>query len=223
MARFMESEERKICRACAEAIQSSARLCPYCQTRQSGFPVWEFAPVGSAILFMACSIGVALWTTRDHEGDKGPQFVGHRQELQIVHSTIERARQTPESWMSSLGTNRHKELWPIEGVEVRFLDSEGSALYTKDPIGGVPFAVEPCYWLTGVVTNLGKFEWWIKTVQVRFYDTQTNLVDVEDLEAEASLRLPPKSEQAFRIPFAPTFTNRGLTWQARVQTAKYAD
>jgi hypothetical protein len=213
-----ESPENKVCRACAETIKASARLCPFCQTRQHGWPVWRVAEIGSALLVCLVALSALFWFINDERRRREPQFALHRHELEVVRTSIEVARQTPESWLARFATN----LWPTHQLNVRFLDAEGSPLATRTPERGV--LVGPCFWLTGFVTNRGRYSWTAHYLEARFFDTQSNLVDIEQLSPSDRLCIPPRGEVAFRAPiYQSGFTNAGLTRQVRVQGASCVD
>ena len=214
-----ESPDNKVCRACAETIKANARLCPFCQTRQRGFPIWQIVPAGSMLLLFAAVFSALYWLDNDEDRHRGPEFAPHRQALQVVRTSIELARQTSESWFAGVQTN----LWPTRELEVRFLDPDGSPLATRLPEGGAP-PVGPCFWLSGFITNAGMYSWSAKDLEVRFLDARSNLVNFERVSFSESLRIPPHRELAFRAPFDRLNSTRtNLARQVRVQTATCAD
>jgi len=217
------TEEIKVCRACAETIKAAARLCPFCQTRQFGFPFWHLVGTVPVVIVGIVCLATANWLLSDAGKEKCDSFGLHRHELVIRGTRAEQARQTPESWMRSLGTNEFKRQWSVHQIEVRFLDPQGSPLDNRLP-DSPDYGVQPCYWLIGFITNAGRFAWSVNELEARPVDTQGNLLGEQTFYFPHSLLVPPGKEQAFRAYFFdPRFTNDILLRQIQVREARSPD
>src|ERR1051325_4091812 len=86
------NEENKICRACAEPIKATARLGPFCQTRQVGFPYWQMAGLCSGLLFGTVALLATVWLLPREGRENGPRFAPHRRELVVTRTRSEERR-----------------------------------------------------------------------------------------------------------------------------------
>lgn len=219
----MNMGETKICPLCAGTIKAAAKVCSFCQTHQSlfGRVKSDLREVGLGLLFAALCIPPAVWLFSKYSPERARAFTPHRKELVVVGTSLEYGRQTPDSWLASLGTNQLDRKWSIQEMEVRFHDPEGRPLDVRSPSLGGEVYVEPCLWLKGFVTNTGKYPWRIQEIEVRFLDGKSNLIDVQNLmDYQGAFVVEPHRERAFRLPLSnSTFTNTDTVRQVRVQRA----
>ena len=124
-------EPTKVCPLCAETIKASAKVCPFCRSRQGRFTILkgELASAFTVIALLGVLAAMGLWMfpePSDPESD--PYFVRHRDELPVVRTTLESTKKVGHFWLSGFVTNRGHRPWRVHGLEVRFLDAQGGLL-----------------------------------------------------------------------------------------------
>ncbi len=210
---------------CAEVIKVAAKVCPFCQIHQSryGRVRADLKAIASGLLFLVICLPLAVWLLDQSRPERERDFAPHRNELVVVDTSLEYGRQTPDTWLASLGTNKSDSKWSVLQMEVRFLDPEGSPLDVWTPAPPVAY-VKPCLWLMGFVTNTGKYPWRIQELEARFLDSQSNLIDVQNLRLdEQSSVVQPHSRNAFRLALSTTASfNTNAIRLVRVQRASEA-
>jgi RNA polymerase subunit RPABC4/transcription elongation factor Spt4 len=143
-----ENEQTKICPLCAETIKAAAKVCPFCQSRQSRFTVikGELTGVFIVIVLLGGLIAMGSWLFPDEsDSASGRDFVRHRGELPVVRTTLETAEMGEQFWLSGFVTNKGDHPWRVLGLEVRFVNAQGKLLEVQhrefDKINA--FAVQP--------------------------------------------------------------------------------
>jgi hypothetical protein len=232
-----EAAGTKVCPFCAETIKAAAKVCPFCQRRLTKFALQQqdLSTVFVGLLLIGSWIGFAIWA--DNHFDPSEQnFAAHRNELEVLQTSIEQARQTPSEWVDGLETNAalQKSLNAHVGaaagfskipasLEVRFVDSDGNLLNKHEAESNV-MIVKPDFWLSGVITNKGTRPWYAGELEIRFFDARTNLVDTQHLDPHHLVRVEPHKSSAFRqLLDRYVATNSGSFFRVRVQDASDAD
>ena len=102
-----DESQTKICPLCAETIKAAAKVCPYCQASQKRFALWrkDSLPLLSAVLFTAFLGAVCIWVFPDDVASTGPSFPRHREDLQVLRTSLERSKKKPEYWLTGYVTN----------------------------------------------------------------------------------------------------------------------
>jgi len=140
-----ESEQTKVCPLCAETIKAAAKVCPYCQSRQSRFALWK-QELGGVIGVLFC-VGILIWVGAcvlpDDKRPDYSKFVRHRDELDVVRVLVERDQKKQELWVSGCVTNKGSYSWRVHELEVRFLDDRDNLLNVLHPQCESPFVVQP--------------------------------------------------------------------------------
>lgn len=136
-------EQSKICAACAEAIKPSAKICPYCRTKQVRFALWRQdlgGAVASLVLIGLFIAGIA-WMDPD-QTLKGRCFESHRTDLKVGHVTLETGK--PKGFrVMGVVTNRGNGAWRVESIEVRFRGQDGSLIDVQHSELDSPFVIQP--------------------------------------------------------------------------------
>lgn len=229
-----EVAETKVCPFCAENIQAAAKLCPFCQHRLSRFALLQqdLAIIAAGLFLIGSWIGFAIWAD-NHFTPSERNFAAHRNELEVLQTSIEQARLTPSTWGEGLETNAvlQKSLNEYAGgaqgghseipasLEVRFVDSDGNLLDKHEAETNV-MIVEPDFWLSGIITNKGAKPWFARELELRFFGERSNLLEMRHLDLHESIRVEPRQGSAFRKllgRYVPTNSVRFFT--VRVQSA----
>jgi len=126
-----ENEPTKVCPLCAETIKAAAKVCPFCRSRQSRFTVLK-GELGGAIITITL-FAVLIWMSSwlfpdDSDSTSAGDFVRHRSELPVVRTVLEGAEQQQQFRLSGFVTNKGDRPWRVTGLEVRFLNAQGSLL-----------------------------------------------------------------------------------------------
>lgn len=128
-----ENDQTKVCPLCAETIKVAAKLCPFCQSRQSRFTLLEGEIVGAVvglILLVALTVlGSRLFPDEPPDSD----FARHRAELPVGRTIVESVGMKPRFWLTGYVTNTGNRPWRVHEMEVRFLDSQGNLLDVQHP------------------------------------------------------------------------------------------
>lgn len=142
-----DSVETKICPFCAEQIKAAARVCPFCQSRQSRWANWwyEYAAVLMGLLLIVLAGVLVEWVVPDGGDAGGRSFAGHRNELAVVGTSLDRTETNRDFWLVGYVTNRGKYPWRVRALEVRFVDSRGSLLDVRHSNVQDPFVVSPLH------------------------------------------------------------------------------
>jgi hypothetical protein len=135
----------KVCLFCAETIKVAAKVCPFCRSKQSRYALWrqELLIGGPAIVLIIMAIGVIAWFSPDEKGVGGRNFAGHRSDLVVLSTSLDRTGTKPDIWLMGVVTNRGEYPWRIHELEVRFLDERGNLLDVSHPKVEDLFVVQP--------------------------------------------------------------------------------
>jgi hypothetical protein len=128
--------ETKVCPLCAETIKAAAKLCPHCRTRQNRFARLTGEIVG-ALVVMALLVALVsfldLSSSDDNESNLYRGFAAHRDDLQVVRTTLEAGPRQSEFWLTGYVTNKGERPWRVHELEVRFLDARGNMVDVQHP------------------------------------------------------------------------------------------
>ena len=130
-----ENEQIRICPFCAEKIGVAAKVCPFCRSKQSRYALWrqELLIAGPATVLMIMAIVIVARFVPDEKGPGGRSFAGHRNDLVILSTSLDRTGTKPNFWMTGIVTNRGEYPWRVHELEVRFLDERGILLDVGHP------------------------------------------------------------------------------------------
>ncbi|MBI2926447.1 MAG: hypothetical protein HYY24_12200 [Verrucomicrobia bacterium] len=137
--------DTKTCLLCAETIKAAAKVCPFCQSRQSRWALWsqELAILLPMVFMVGITVVFLAWLFREEAWPDGRSFARHRHELSVVRVTLDRVNARPQSWISGFVTNTGTHPWRVHELEVRFLDGQGNLFDVRHPNVSGPFVVEP--------------------------------------------------------------------------------
>ena len=130
-----ENEQSKICSFCAEKIKVAAKICPFCRSKQGRYALWrqELSIAGPTTVLIIMAIAVIAWLAPDEKGPGGRSFAGHRNDLVILSTSLDRTGTKPNFWMTGIVTNQGEHPWRVRELEVRFLDDRGNLLDVRHP------------------------------------------------------------------------------------------
>jgi hypothetical protein len=136
--------QSKTCPQCAETIKAAARVCPFCQSRQGRFALWQeqLGPVLSVLLLLVLLGLVSYWALPDVPAS-GRNFARHRDDLRVLRASLEREKKKPEFWLTGCVTNAGHFPWRMRELELRFLDVQGNMLDVCHPALSDSFVVPP--------------------------------------------------------------------------------
>jgi len=139
------SSDTKVCPMCAETIKAAAKVCPFCRSKQARFALWQqelpIAATGLALAIM--TIVVLTWMAPDEDGVGGRSFSGHRNDLVLLNTTLDRVASNGDFWLTGVITNRGQYPWRVHELEVRFVDQHGNLLDARHPGVKELFVVQP--------------------------------------------------------------------------------
>lgn len=136
--------ETKTCPRCAEAIKSAAKVCPHCGLRQGRFAMWrQDLPIAFGCLMMCLPIVPLLLLLPEEKGVGGRKFSGHRDELLVLETLLDRPGIRPEFYLIGIVTNRSDHAWRVHELEIRFMDAQGKLLDARHHEVRDPFVVLP--------------------------------------------------------------------------------
>jgi len=130
-----ENEPTKVCPHCAETIRAAAKICPFCRSKQGRYVLWrqELLIAGPATILVILAIAAIAWFAPDEEGTGGRSFTGHRWDLVVLSTSLNRTGTKPDFWMTGIVTNQGEHPWRVQELEVRFLDERGNLLDVSHP------------------------------------------------------------------------------------------
>jgi hypothetical protein len=130
-----DNESTKVCRFCAETIKAAAKVCPFCRSKQGRFALWrqELLIGIPSVLFIFGAIAILAWFAPEEKGVGGRSFAGHRRDLVVLNTSLDRVGAKPDMWLTGTVTNRGQYPWRIHELEVRFLDERGNLVDVSHP------------------------------------------------------------------------------------------
>jgi hypothetical protein len=130
-----ENEPTKVCPHCAETIKAAAKVCPFCRSKQGRYVLWRqelLIALPSAVLIITAITVIACFFP-DEGGTGGRSFAGHRSDLVVLNTSLDRAGTKPNFWITGIVTNQGEYPWRVLELEVRFLDEHGNLLDVRHP------------------------------------------------------------------------------------------
>ena len=142
-----DPDAKRTCPRCAEEIKAAAKVCPFCQTRQSRFMILgeEVAIFLSVLFVIGLAVPVLLWAFPHEDGSGGRAYSPHRGGLQVVRTQWETVGKRADVWLSGYVTNQGNYPWRVRELEVRYLDAQGGLLEVDSGSFSDPFVVQPGY------------------------------------------------------------------------------
>lgn len=138
-------QQAKVCPFCAETIKVTAKLCPFCRSKQGRYVVWTqelLIAVPSVILIVVAIVVIACIAPKE-KGVGGRSFNGHRSDLVVLSTSLDRTGTKPDIWLTGIVTNQGEYPWRVHELEVRFLDQRGNLLDVSHPKVEDLFVVQP--------------------------------------------------------------------------------
>jgi len=125
-----ENEQTKVCPFCAESIKAAAKVCPYCRSKQFRNALWrqELTLGIPAVILMVGVFALIAWLSPDENGTGGRSFTGHRNDLLVRNTSLDRDPRKSDFWLTGIVTNQGANPWRVHELEVRFLDGQGNLL-----------------------------------------------------------------------------------------------
>lgn len=70
-------------------------------------------------------------------------FAGHRNDLVVLGTSLDRAKAKPDFWLTGVITNKGEHPWRVHELEVRFMDERGGLLDVRHPEVKELFVMQP--------------------------------------------------------------------------------
>ncbi len=139
-----DKSQTKTCPLCAESIKAAAKACPFCQHRQGRFAFWRTQmPVLVSVICLAGMAALGCYLLLSEIPATGRSFVGHRNELRVLRTSLERDKKKPEFWFTGFVTNTGRYPWRVQELELRFVDAQGRLVDVRRPELSDTFIVLP--------------------------------------------------------------------------------
>jgi hypothetical protein len=136
--------QSKTCPRCAETIKAAAKACPFCQSGQGRFALWQEQLVsGLSLLLLVVLLGLVCYRALPDVPASGRSFARHRDDLRVLRASLERDKKKPEFWLTGCVTNVGHFPWRVHELESRFLDAQGNLLDVCHPALSDSFVVPP--------------------------------------------------------------------------------
>jgi hypothetical protein len=136
-----ENEPTKVCPHCAETIKAAAKVCPFCRSKQGRYVLWRqelLIALPSAVLIITAITVIACFFP-DEGGTGGRSFAGHRSDLVVLNTSLDRAGTKPNFWITGIVTNQGEYPWRHPDLKDSFVIQSHQETGFRVELGGLAF------------------------------------------------------------------------------------